>query len=86
MEDQGRLSKHFWLTQGMARTIGVNVNEALRAGNLGRGEFAELVATCCHCDRTERCIPWLARQGAGAEGVPDWCPLKARLEALKEPA
>ncbi|MGC9417457.1 MAG: DUF6455 family protein [Rhodovulum sp.] len=84
MEDQGTLSKHFWLTQGMARTIGANVNAALKDGHMGRGEFAELVARCCHCDRTERCMPWLAQQGAGAEEIPDWCPLKARLEALKE--
>lgn len=86
MEDQGRLSKHFWLTQGMARTIGVNLNDALKGGRLGRGVFAEMVAQCCHCDRTERCMPWLGRQGAGAEAIPDWCPLKSCLEPLKEPA
>lgn len=86
MEDQGRLSKHFWLTQGMARTLGVNVNAALRCGRMGRGEFAELVAACCHCDRADTCMAWMALQTSGAEELPDWCALKSRLEALREPA
>lgn len=86
MEEHGRLSKHFWLTQGMARTIGVNVNTALGCGRLGRGEFAELVAQCCHCDRTEKCLAWMACQRAGAETLPDWCAVKPGLEALKQPA
>jgi hypothetical protein len=83
MEDHGRLSKHFWLTQGMARTIGVNVNEALQSGHLGRGEYAELVAQCCHCDRCESCMAWMGRQLTGADALPDWCAVKPRLEALK---
>ncbi|MBN2906379.1 MAG: hypothetical protein JXJ18_06715 [Rhodobacteraceae bacterium] len=86
MEDQGKLSKHFWLAQGMARTIGVNVNEALSVGRMGRGEFAELVARCCHCDRGESCMAWMACQSAGAEDLPGYCALKPRIEALKETA
>jgi len=86
MEDHGRLSKHFWLAQGMARTIGVNVNDALQSGHIGRGEFAELVARCCHCDRSETCMAWMGHQGAGAETLPGWCALKDRFEALKSPA
>lgn len=84
MEDHGKLSKHFWLTQGMARTIGVNVNEALRAGRIGRGEYAELVAHCCHCDRAEQCLAWMGQQQTGAETLPGWCAVKPRLEELKE--
>lgn len=86
MDDEGRISTHFWLTQGMARSIGVNVNEALRKGRLDRGAYAELVARCCHCARTSDCMGWMARQGAGAEALPLWCAVKPAIEALKEPA
>lgn len=86
MEDHGKLSKHFWLTQGMARTIGVNVNDALRDGRIARGEYAEMVAACCHCDRAEHCMAWMGQQAAGAEALPGWCVVKPRLEGLKEPA
>ncbi|TCP62369.1 hypothetical protein EV663_102214 [Rhodovulum bhavnagarense] len=86
MEDHGKLSHHFWLTQGMARTIGVNVNDALRDGRMGRGEYAEMVAKCCHCDRSEQCMAWMGKQTAGAERAPGWCAIKPGLERLKEPA
>ncbi|RAP41422.1 hypothetical protein BYZ73_10795 [Rhodovulum viride] len=86
MEDQGRLSKHFWLTQGMARTIGVNLNDALRSGQLGRGEYSELVAACAHCGRAEECMRWMGHQVTGADRLPEWCAVGVRLEALKEPA
>lgn len=86
MDEDNRFSRHFWLSQGMARSIGVNVNEALRVGRLDRDAYAELVARCCHCARTEQCLGWMARQGAGAEALPGWCALKPELEALKEPA
>ncbi|OLS52367.1 DUF6455 family protein [Rhodovulum sulfidophilum] len=86
MEDQGRLSQHFWLTQGMARTIGVNLNHALRSGQLGRGEYSELVARCCHCGRAEACMGWMGHQVSGADCPPDWCAVRCSLKALKKPA
>ena len=86
MDDHGTLSKHFWLAQGMARTLGVNVNDAMRQGRMGREAFAELVALCCHCGRAQACMDWMGRQHAGAEELPGWCPLKPHLEALREPA
>ncbi|MBK1636409.1 DUF6455 family protein [Rhodovulum adriaticum] len=86
MEDHGKLSKHFWLTQGMARTLGVNVNDALKDGRMARGAYAELVAACCHCDRAESCMAWMGQQTAQADTLPDWCAIKPTLEALREPA
>ncbi|ARE42187.1 hypothetical protein RGUI_4046 [Rhodovulum sp. P5] len=84
MEDHGNLSMHFWLAQGMARTIGVNVNQALNEGQIGRGEFSELIARCCHCDRSDTCMTWMGQQVSGAEALPGWCALKDRFEALRE--
>jgi len=83
MQESGRLSRHFWLIQGMARTLGVNLNEALRTGRLGRNVHAGAIADCCACGKTARCMGWLAQQGAGADELPRYCRLKPLLEGLK---
>ncbi|MEX5727541.1 hypothetical protein Ga0609869_000894 [Rhodovulum iodosum] len=86
MDDSGKLSTHFWLAQGMARTVGLKLPAELKAGRLDRSDLAHFVAECCCCDRTDHCISWLAVQARGAETPPVWCALKPRIEALKETA
>lgn len=86
MDDGGKLSRHFWLTQGMARTVGLKLPAALTEGRLARADLAEFVAECCRCNRSEHCMAWMAVQSGGAEAPPGWCALKPRLEALKETA
>lgn len=83
MELDGRLSRHFWLTQGMARSIGVDINGALRCGALKRDDYAQMVASCCDCDQSARCIGWMAKQGAGARSLPEFCPIKTVLEQIQ---
>ncbi|MHC0053394.1 DUF6455 family protein [Actibacterium sp. D379-3] len=83
MEDNGRLSRHFWLTQGMARSIGVDLNGALKAGRLDRADYTQTVATCCGCGKSRRCMEWMALQGRGADALPDYCAIKPVLERLK---
>ena len=83
MEDLGRLSRHFWLTQGMARTIGVNLNAALKSGRLTRDTYGETIAHCCACGRAQRCMGWMGRQSAGADRLPRFCEIAPVLEQLK---
>lgn len=82
MQDSGRLSRHFWLTRGMARTVGVNLNAAVKDGRLPRSEFAVAIATCCACGRSHRCIGWMAQQTSVPESAPDFCALKPVLDSL----
>jgi hypothetical protein len=84
MEETGRLSRHFWLTQGMARTVGVNLNVALQTGRTSRQEYAQAIAECCHCAHRQRCIAWLAVHGAGAEKQPEFCAIGPWLDQLRE--
>ncbi|SMX31831.1 DUF6455 family protein [Actibacterium lipolyticum] len=83
MPDCSKLSLHFWLTQSMARTIGVNLHQALVRGQFARSDYTQTIAECMACAQTEKCVPWLAKQGAGADHLPDYCALKSTLEALK---
>lgn len=83
MQDCGRLSRHFWLTRGMARTIGVNMSEALRDGKLSLAEYSHAIATCCACGQSARCIEWMSHQGAGAAALPEFCAVKPVIEALR---
>lgn len=71
--------KAWWLTHGMARSIGVSLPNAVLDGWLTRKELAELVGRCQCCDKDQDCTAWLAR---AAVGVPDFCENKAEIEAL----
>lgn len=79
----GKLSRHFWLTQGMARSVGINLNEALQSAVLRRDEYAQAIALCCDCGKTQQCVGWMAQQGAGARDVPSFCPIGEMLEKLR---
>lgn len=83
MKESGRLSRHFWLSQGMARAVGVPLNEALKTGALSRDDYAQAIAECCHCARCKDCLAWLAVNGAGAEREPPFCALTPFLDKLR---
>ncbi|MGC9368752.1 MAG: DUF6455 family protein [Paracoccaceae bacterium] len=84
MEETGRLSRHFWMTQGMARAVGVNLNTALQDGRISRADYALAIAECCHCPYHQRCLDWLAVNGAGAERQPAFCAIGPMLDGLRE--
>jgi len=84
MEETGRLSRHFWMTQGMARAVGVNLNTALQEGRISRSDYGQAIAECCHCAYHQRCLDWLAVNGAGAERQPAFCAIGPMLDRLRE--
>ena len=69
------------LTRGMARTLGINLIEAVTDGWYSRAELARLVETCAACGESERCTAWLAKT-AKADALPDYCTNKSEIEAL----
>jgi len=83
MHDCGRLSRHFWLMRGMARTIGISLSAARRDGRLSTAGYTHAIATCCACGQSARCTDWMGRQGAGATALPDYCAVKPMIEALR---
>jgi hypothetical protein len=69
------------LTRGMARTLGVNLIEAVRDGWYSRAELGRLVDACAACGQSPRCTTWLAVTPK-AEALPTFCSNKTDIEAL----
>ncbi|WP_372603045.1 DUF6455 family protein [Actibacterium sp.] len=84
MQDSTRLSRHFWQTQGMARSVGVDLNGALQSGRLLRSRYEALIAECYLCAHADACLKWMAMQGRGAKSAPGYCALKVDFEALRD--
>ncbi|NHX27116.1 hypothetical protein HA397_24385 [Escherichia coli] len=84
MLESARLERHFWLTQGMARSVGVDLNAALKSGRMPRPDYDATIAACFMCGRSEDCMTWMARQGAGAERPPAYCAIRHEIEKLRE--
>lgn len=76
-------TQHYWLTQGMARALGVNLSAAIHAGGLTRPALDTLVARCQACGHAADCLPWLGRNATGAEALPTYCENRVRLDALR---
>jgi hypothetical protein len=69
------------LTRGMARTLGVNLVEAVTDGWYSRAELARLVDSCAACGLSQACTAWLAVTPK-AEALPSFCSNKSEIEAL----
>lgn len=78
----GEAAQHYWLTQGMARAVGVNLSRAISDGNLTRDHLRVMVVRCRMCGRADKCMDWLGRSGGGADHLPRYCANKRDLESL----
>jgi hypothetical protein len=72
----------FGLTRGMARSVGVNLIEAVTEGWYSRRELADLVQRCDACGKSDPCMAWLAATPRAAS-LPAYCANKAEIEALR---
>ena len=84
MEYLGHPDRHFWMTRSMARALGLNPSDAIRAGELSSERYADMVAACRKCRHVARCQDWLARSGAGADQAPAFCAHAETFNTLKE--
>jgi hypothetical protein len=75
--------RHFWLTQGMARTVGVNLTEAIAAGRMTRDDLAHMVVRCAGCEFPERCVRWMADGRHLGEDPPAYCLNHEAIEAIR---
>ena len=77
---------HFWLTLGMARTLGVTLTDALDSGQITRADYAETVTRCRGCDAALDCAVWMGQQTCSAESAPSYCANGPSLVALRKVA
>lgn len=69
------------LSRGMARTLGINLVEAVTEGWYTRAELDALMSVCERCDQTARCMGWLGHTSK-AEAIPHFCHNKHEIESL----
>ena len=79
----GDPGKAFWLTRSVARTMGINLSEAMAEGRLTSDEYARMVTRCRTCNCVDQCELWLARSGAGAASAPAVCANADTFNRLK---
>ncbi len=71
----------WWLTQNMARVVGVDLPDAVLEGVLSRKELALMMLTCKSCGQDGKCSHFLAGTSK-ANHLPDYCANGRLLEAL----
>ena len=69
------------LIRGMARTLGLNLVEAVTEGWFTRAELACLVDRCSACGLSDHCSAWLAVTPR-AKALPSYCRNKSDLEVM----
>jgi hypothetical protein len=79
----GREDQGFWLTQGMARAMGVDLSAALANGTLDRRGYMGMVSSCGICPYGDACAVWLSESQAEDAGGPGYCRNKPILDGLK---
>jgi len=84
MLELGDIEEHFWLTRSVARTVGINLTEAMAAGLLAPEEYSRMVTRCRAAGCSGRCADWLGRQAGGrASHTPPFCVHGDQLRALR---
>lgn len=80
----GSFDRHFWLTRSVARTIGVNLSDAMQHKRLTADDYEQMVDRCRRCGHAHLCERWLAAHGAGrAEAAPPHCRIATELNRLR---
>ena len=84
MDALSDVEEHFWLTRSVARTIGLNLAEAMAAGQLTPDGYTEMVARCRLARCAEACAQWLGQQAGGeADAPPPYCAHLAQFSAQR---
>ena len=76
-------ARAYWLTQGMARVMGISLSSAIRCGALSRERLDAMVERCAQCAHAADCLGWLAGQQGGQTAPPDYCANRSALAALR---
>lgn len=79
----GDPSLHFFLTRGVARSLGIGLGDALRSGALSPDAYAGMVTRCQKCALVDGCQDWLARSHGYRDTPPEGCPNAPGLLALR---
>ncbi len=82
MKRLGHLMKHFRLVSCMARTVGLDPENARASGALSQQAWADMVQNCRRCGWADRCEDWLNAHET-ADSPPEACPNARRIERVR---
>jgi hypothetical protein len=78
----GAFDQNFFLTQGIARAMGVSLTEALADGRLDREGYAAMVAQCHACPHAADCKASFADARFTLRGAPSYCRNRPALNEI----
>lgn len=79
----GDPDRHFFLTRSVARVMGLNLSEAIRAGRLAPADYARMVARCRSCLHVGECEEWLSDAPQPSLSAPPECGIAEALHRLR---
>ncbi len=79
----GAIDRHFFLTRGVARAMGISLTEAMAAGRLTVEEYGRMITRCRESSCAGNCEAWLACQKARATEAPPDCVNAETLNRLR---
>lgn len=74
---------HLRLLEEMSQALGTDLVRAYQDGLISNEDWAGMVQHCRGCEDPEKCRKWLTCRET-AEGAPEYCSNRDRLDALKE--
>ncbi|MEX5727542.1 hypothetical protein Ga0609869_000895 [Rhodovulum iodosum] len=83
MSGQSKFDEHADLVQKMAEALGIDLTEAMMAGNWTPEDMQATVKRCLGCTDPAHCKGWLTDNAAGSEETPGYCRNKDLLEAMR---
>lgn len=79
----GDPARHFFMTRGVARVMGLSLAEAMDTGQLDPRRYADMVTRCRGCALVEACEEWLSSRVSGCASPPPGCCNTSELSRLK---
>ncbi|SMX46953.1 DUF6455 family protein [Maliponia aquimaris] len=79
----GDPARHFFMTRSVARVMGLNLTEAMKAGSLNPATYERMVTRCRGCALVAACEEWLASRTTLAGTPPPGCNISIELSALQ---
>ncbi len=73
MTIMGDVHRHFWLTVGMSRRLGADLNGAIHAEKLTTSDYADMVTRCRSCAWADECESWQKSHPGAETSAPEQC-------------
>ncbi|WP_291737706.1 DUF6455 family protein [Leisingera sp. F5] len=79
----GNIFRHLWLLRAVAKAAGVDLDHAVKTGQLNGLDYARMVTACRGAGCSQSCALWIStRRGGDTPAVPEFCPAAAVFKRL----